>query len=185
MSGIDTCQLRLAANSSPGIGNGYALPPGANIMVCRLSLRLPSGYIFSLSNWNFWWRTRLYETPQTRIFHDPGGTIVEYTNVSYYTSMLTGLETIPEIPEEFNLSQNYPNPFNASTKIKYSVPSNEFVKMVVFDITGKEITTLVNENKTAGIYEITFDASNYPSGVYYYKLTADNFTETRKMILIK
>ena len=185
MSGVDTCQLRLAANNSPGIGNGYALTPGANVMVCRLSLRLPSGYVFNTANWNFWWRTRFYPAPQTKIFHDPGGSASEYTNVSYFTSMLTGIETNPEIPKEFSLYQNYPNPFNSATKIKYSLPSNEFVRITIFDITGKEITTLVNQDKTAGIYEITFDASPYPSGVYYYKLSAGNFYETRKMILVK
>ncbi len=87
-----------------------------------------------------------------------------------------GITTIStEIPEKFSLSQNYPNPFNPSTNIRYDLPKNGFVKLVVFDELGREIETLVNEKQTAGTYEATFNASKYSSGVYFYKLTTDNF----------
>lgn len=89
------------------------------------------------------------------------------------------------IPDKFSLFQNYPNPFNPATSIKYSVQSSQNIKLVVYDILGKEISTLVNEKQSPGIYEVTFDASNYPSGVYFYKLSADNFSEIKKMVLIK
>jgi len=97
-----------------------------------------------------------------------------------------GIRTIStEIPENFSLSQNFPNPFNPSTNIRYDLPKNGFVKLVVFDELGREIETLVNEKQTTGTYEATFNASQYPSGVYFYKLQTENFSETKKMILIK
>jgi hypothetical protein len=89
------------------------------------------------------------------------------------------------VPVTYSLEQNYPNPFNPTTNIKYEIPKNSFVKLIVFDALGREIETLVNEKQSAGIYEATFDASNYPSGVYFYRLTTDGFSETKKMILLK
>jgi photosystem II stability/assembly factor-like uncharacterized protein len=95
-----------------------------------------------------------------------------------------------EIPSAFSLSQNYPNPFNPVTKIKYDIPSKvkserSNVELIVFDVLGREIATLVNEKLSPGTYEAQWDASNYPSGVYFYKLTTQDFSETKKMVLIK
>ncbi len=101
-----------------------------------------------------------------------------------------------EIPEEFSLSQNYPNPFNPVTKIKFSIAAvgerHAFhTTIIVFDILGKEVQTLVNENLSPGTYEVNFNGSNLPSGVYYYQLTISNeqlaviYSETKKMVLIK
>ena len=94
-------------------------------------------------------------------------------------------ETSIAFPSEFLLSQNYPNPFNPSTKIKYSVPQTSQVQIKVFDVLGNEIETLVNEEKPAGTYDITWTAANFPSGVYFYQLKAGEFVQTRKMLLIK
>jgi hypothetical protein len=112
------------------------------------------------------------------------------TSTDFFTISLTGHLTgitgnNSEIPESFNLSQNYPNPFNPSTKISFSLPQASFVKMVVYDITGREVETLVNEDMNAGTFEVDFNASKLTSGVYFYKITADGFTETKKMILTK
>jgi hypothetical protein len=90
-----------------------------------------------------------------------------------------------EIPQRYELYQNYPNPFNPITKLKFQMPKSEFVKLVLFDVTGKEIAALVNEELIPGIYEIDWDASNYPSGVYFYTIVTGNFTQTKKMVLIK
>jgi hypothetical protein len=89
------------------------------------------------------------------------------------------------VPKEFKLEQNYPNPFNPTTNIKFQISKSGFVKMVVYDILGREIATLVNESLSPGTYEVEWDATIYPSGVYYYKLAATNYTETRKMVLIE
>jgi len=86
---------------------------------------------------------------------------------------------------DFVLYQNYPNPFNPTTSIKYSLPEQQFVSLKIFDILGNEVATLVNENKSAGNYEVNFDASNLSSGVYFYHLRASGFTETKKMLLMK
>jgi len=90
-----------------------------------------------------------------------------------------------EIPLCISLSQNYPNPFNPSTNIRYQITNNRFVLIKIYDITGKEITTLVNEKQSPGTYEVKFDADNLPSGVYLYKLNAGDYSETKKMILLK
>lgn len=89
------------------------------------------------------------------------------------------------IPERFALSQNYPNPFNPATKIKYDVPVNSQVMLKVYDVSGKEVANLVNEFKNAGSYELSFNASNLTSGVYFYTIQANDFRETKKMLLIK
>jgi len=88
-------------------------------------------------------------------------------------------------PATFSLKQNYPNPFNPSTKIHYDLPTKSFVKLEVFDALGREIESLVNGFQNAGTYETIFNASQYPSGVYFYRLTTDNFSETKKMLFIK
>ncbi len=90
-----------------------------------------------------------------------------------------------DVPAEFVLSQNFPNPFNPSTRISYFVPKESFVSIRVYDFLGREVTTLVSETKSTGSYELSFDASNLPSGTYFYTLIADNYSETKKMILIK
>jgi hypothetical protein len=89
------------------------------------------------------------------------------------------------IVNEFRLFQNYPNPFNPTTKIIYSVPQSSEVIVKVFDILGNEIVTLVNEEKPIGTYTVDFNASNLPSGIYFYQLQTPNFTQTKKMILLK
>lgn len=89
------------------------------------------------------------------------------------------------IPTNFELFQNYPNPFNPSTVIQYKIPKESFTELKVYDILGREVTTLVNEEKSPGIYEVKFDASNLASGIYFYRINAGSFTEMKKMILLK
>lgn len=92
---------------------------------------------------------------------------------------------INDLPLEFSLLQNYPNPFNPNTVISYQLPGSSIVILKVFDILGNEIETLVNEEKQPGTHEIEFDGKGFPSGIYFYQLKADNFVETKKMILLK
>jgi hypothetical protein len=89
------------------------------------------------------------------------------------------------LPKKFQLSQNYPNPFNPTTTIKFSIPSRDFVSLKVYDLVGREVATLVNEQKEAGTYRVTFDARNLASGMYIYTLRTKNFSTSRKMILMK
>ncbi|MDQ7815536.1 MAG: T9SS type A sorting domain-containing protein [Melioribacteraceae bacterium] len=107
----------------------------------------------------------------------------EETN--FTTNAITNITEIENKPVDYNLFQNYPNPFNPYTKIQFSIPSTQFVAIIVFDLLGREIKTLVNEEKSVGNYELMFDGSNLTSGVYFYRLHANNFSETKKLILIK
>lgn len=94
-------------------------------------------------------------------------------------------QTTSNIPERFELSQNYPNPFNPSTAINFALPKSSLVKLKVYDIVGREVATLVNEELSPGAYEYTFDGSQLTSGVYFYRIEADGFTEIKKMMLVK
>ncbi|MBK7255618.1 MAG: T9SS type A sorting domain-containing protein [Ignavibacteria bacterium] len=89
------------------------------------------------------------------------------------------------VPEKFSLSQNYPNPFNPVTNLEFGISKLGFVSLKVFDVLGKEVVTLVNEKLSPGIYEAEFDGSSLSSGIYFYKLEAGDFIETKRMILIK
>lgn len=110
---------------------------------------------------------------------DPNNWILKTIN-----SVVVGIEDEMQ-PQTFSLEQNYPNPFNPVTKIKFTLASNEYTTLKVYDIIGKEISTLVNNQMEKGHYEINFDASNLPSGVYFYTLNAGGYKETRKMILMR
>lgn len=90
-----------------------------------------------------------------------------------------------DIPTEFALGQNYPNPFNPSTKIKYSVPQKGIVSIVVYDLIGQQVATILNEVKEAGNYEIDFNSSGLSSGIYFYKMTTNNFSHVKKMSILK
>jgi photosystem II stability/assembly factor-like uncharacterized protein len=94
-------------------------------------------------------------------------------------------ETSSEIPMSFKLEQNFPNPFNPITEISYSLPVKAFTTIKVYDLLGQEVISLINENKEAGTYSLQFDGSSLSSGVYFYKIIAGDFTDTKKMVLIK
>jgi len=89
------------------------------------------------------------------------------------------------IPEEYALYQNYPNPFNPSTKIEFAIPNQSQVTIDIFNQLGEQVVTILNSNLSAGYYKIEFNASNYPSGLYFYRILSDNFVETKKMVLMK
>ncbi|MCI0448283.1 MAG: T9SS type A sorting domain-containing protein [Chlorobi bacterium] len=126
------------------------------------------------------------------------GFVFAATNYGVYRrplSELTGIKSVSnQIPNEFSLYQNYPNPFNPVTKIRFELPvgATRRVSLTVYDALGREIASLVNDELNPGTYEVDWDASNYPpgggqvpSGVYFYKLVAGDFTQTKKMILLK
>jgi len=124
-----------------------------------VSLYVHNGYVFA-------------GTPRAEIYRRAIGTI-GITNIG------------TTIPEKFVLHQNYPNPFNPSTNIEFSLPKSGNVKLTIFDALGKEVAVIVNDNLKAGIYKADWHASAFPSGIYFYKLVAKDFVQTKKMILIK
>jgi hypothetical protein len=142
--------------------------------------------------------------PAIRAFHGLHGKIV-FTAFGFETIAVDGIralfaeriidwlsipvgieETDPTMmPASFNLSQNYPNPFNPSTKITYALPNQSSVVIKIYDLTGQEVITLVDEVKEAGTYEINFDALNFSSGVYFYQMRAGDFSSVKKMSILK
>jgi hypothetical protein len=90
-----------------------------------------------------------------------------------------------ELPKVYSLSQNYPNPFNPVTKINFALPKQGFVSLKIYDVLGREVRNLVSEVKSAGTYSVDFNASEFSSGIYFYKLEADGFSDIKRMMLIK
>jgi len=106
----------------------------------------------------------------------------------WYTQLnrLVGIHTTGnQVPSDFGLSQNYPNPFNPTTAIRFQIPSDGNVTLKVYDVLGREVSTVINENLSAGEHEVKFDASNLASGVYLYRIEAGSFSDVKKMLLIK
>ena len=103
------------------------------------------------------------------------------------SEMITGVKDKQNnLPTSFSLQQNYPNPFNPTTTIKYSIPQQSFVSILVYDLLGREVADLVNEEKSAGNYSVQFNSSSrFSSGVYFYRMQAGSFTETKKLIMMK
>ena len=118
-----------------------------------------------------------------------GGTKFQYrlkqidNDGKYSYSSVINIEI--EVLNEYTLNQNYPNPFNPSTVITYSLPASSKVTLTVYDVLGKLITTLVNENQEAGSYSVNFNAAELSNGIYFYKIQSDNFVKTNKMMLLK
>jgi len=111
---------------------------------------------------------------------------VEYGMLIFKNYLVTKVDDENEVtPTQFSLNQNYPNPFNPSTKISYSIPSSGFVTMKIYDILGNEIALLINKEQTAGFYNVEFNATNFPSGIYIYTLQFGNRMTSQKMILLK
>ena len=114
------------------------------------------------------------------------GVIGSNANVDYVSfGAPTNVEHISGLPGDYSLKQNYPNPFNPTTNIEYSIPEASFVQITVYDVIGNEVATLVNEEQAAGIYRVDFNAVNLTSGMYLARITANDFTQTVKMTLLK
>ncbi|MFQ5498711.1 MAG: T9SS type A sorting domain-containing protein [Candidatus Zixiibacteriota bacterium] len=123
-------------------------------------------------------------------FSDPDGLIVyrpQFAPGSVMVRIATAIddESGGSLPTSFDLAQNYPNPFNPSTNIEFSLPEASEVSLKVFNVLGQEVASLIDEYLAAGTYRHQFDASAYPSGIYFYRLTSKSATITRKMILVK
>lgn len=125
-----------------------------------------------------------------QILNPVGGVNVTLGSEMYLDDIELSMDMVSDVEDEFQplafqLNQNYPNPFNPSTKIQYSIPQESTVTLKIYDVLGNEVATVVNEEKSAGNYEIDFNASSLSSGVYLYKIQAGSFVETRKMILLR
>jgi len=110
---------------------------------------------------------------------------IQSVDVTGTTEDLTTLSVTVGAPKSYAMYQNYPNPFNPTTVIVYQLPANSFVTLKVYDRIGREVATLVNEQKNTGQYEVTFDGRKLASGVYIYRIQAGTFTQTKKLVLLK
>lgn len=151
------------------------------------------GMLFSTTNGGLNWFQQLIGTSTFRqqllFVNDTtgwsvggGGVIIKTTNGGAVV-LLTNQNS--QLPDSYNLEQNYPNPFNPVSTIKYDIPKQSLVHIKIFDILGREVTTLTNELKEPGYHEISFDGSKYSSGVYFYRIEAGSFTDVKKMVLLK
>lgn len=170
------------------LNTGYMLAHDWIIYINKLAKTTDGGLNWVIHNLN-------YNTNFSKLFFSSintgwavgdSGVILKSTN----GGVTIGVNQIStEIPQSFSLHQNYPNPFNPAAKIRFEIPvgngRDRSVKLNVFDILGKEVTVLVNEELNPGVYEVDFDGTNLPSGIYYYSLSAGSFTQTKKMVLIK
>ncbi len=132
----------------------------------------------------------------TRVYYDGSEVLANsfgrglsggYEGFTVFQPTITGVVVSPDgtVPSHYALRQNYPNPFNPTTTINYQLPSSSHVTLKVYDVLGRELVTLANENKTAGVYQTTFDGSRFSSGVYFYRIQAGDFTSTKKFTLMK
>jgi photosystem II stability/assembly factor-like uncharacterized protein len=127
-----------------------------------------------------------YNLNRIRVLSDTLAYAVGKGVYKFSRDSITGITMLGNnIPEKYFLSQNFPNPFNPTTNIKFEIKSSSLVKLTIFDALGQTIETLVNEQLHPGTYQLTFDGGNYTSGVYFYRLVADDFVETKKMLLVK
>ena len=123
----------------------------------------------------YFWRVRAHNSGGWGIYSRPRG----------FAVLTVGVFDEPGVPTEYALRQNFPNPFNPTTTIKYQIPKESFVSIKLYDITGQEILSLVNEVQSTGYKHLQFDASELPSGIYMYRMTAGKYSEMRKMVLLK
>ena len=140
-----------------------------------------NNWVQLVSNTNNTLRSVFFPVSNTGYAVGLNGTIRKTT-----TGFVVGIEPVNSlVPDKFSLHQNYPNPFNPVTKIGFDIPLWANVRLSVFDVSGKEVASLLNQYIQPGSYEIGWDGSNYASGIYYYKVITESFTETKKMILVK
>ena len=158
-------------STSPAIDKGYVL--GAPYNTDKRNVSRPTGTGYDIGAFEY--TTQLLSSK----------TMANNNNSPVENDELYKVETSGNVPQQYELGQNYPNPFNPSTTIRYTLPQNSMVTLKVYDILGKEVATLVNEMKSAGSYEINFKALNMASGTYIYRIQADGFTQTKKMVLMK
>ena len=186
---INNCQSQWVQTNGPNGGSVYCLAvSGTNLFAGTwgggvfLSTNNGTNWLNKNQGFNYVQSVYALLIANDYIFAGTGG----YSVWRRLYSEAIGIQNISTvIPSSFSLLQNYPNPFNPSTKIKFEIKDSRFTILKIYDILGKEIETLVNEKLSPGTYEVNWNASQYPSGVYFYRLDANGFSDMKKMILMK
>ncbi len=182
-------ELRLASNLPVNQDDAPVISSAGNgTLVVKMSLRTTAGSFDLNQPLNLTWKGSADGGFYTKISAYVGIFIQDISNYNTH-SIDTNTVSISQIgsvvPVEYKIYQNYPNPFNPSTKIKFDVPQSSKIKLSVFDISGKEMEVLFNDKLSPGSYEFKWDASQYSSGVYFYRIQSNEFIETKRMLLIK
>lgn len=167
--GWEACICDIVVCHPPGVDTAIAdYPPGLSSVDVMI-------YVHSIPGTG-------YLTVRTEKVSNPN----EHINLNFGCSYSPlGIQQISTLVKDFNLEQNYPNPFNPNTKIYFSIPKSGQIFLNVYDMLGREVKTLINEKLSAGEYEIDFNGTNIPSGVYYYSLKSEDYIKVKKMVLIK
>jgi hypothetical protein len=155
-----------ATGSGGGIGGADGVPAGLLVAKCDVAEVI----VYNVS---------LSETDRK--------SVEAYLSTKYGSAFPTGVvgQKTGNLPAQFALEQNFPNPFNPTTVVRYQLPAASNVRLVVFDLLGREVSSLVNEREGPGSYEVKFDGAGLSSGVYFYRLTADNLVQTRKLMMLR
>jgi len=168
--------------SFPNINTGYVLSYG--FWGYEIAKTTNTGVNWVIHSFNTYVYLRAIYFPSVNTGWAVGGSGVILKTTS--GGVTIGIQPIStEIPNDYSLSQNYPNPFNPQTNIRFEIPDAAYVILKIYNSLGEEVTTLANEELRAGVYEVQFDASYLPSGMYYYRITARSYTQTKKMVLVK
>jgi hypothetical protein len=173
----DTVLFSWNRTSQNDMGYQFELALDSSFAVSQVDTSIADTMIVirNLGNQTYWWRVRARNAAGWG----------SYSEARRFTITLTGVGDDLLAPRAFKLDQNYPNPFNPTTMIRYDIPKASFVTLVVFNILGQEMASLVSGRKEAGSYEVQFDASNLTSGVYFYQMKAGSYTETRRLMLVR
>jgi photosystem II stability/assembly factor-like uncharacterized protein len=182
-SGINWNQITV-----PGSGSYYSLAGSGT----RDFWTASDGYVYHTTDFGSNWSSELifFGNIFAMDFVTIGSNAIGYvagTNgtIARYEGAITSISKQPSISNKYSLEQNYPNPFNPTTKIKFTIPNAQFVTVKIFDVLGKFVMSICNEEKPSGTYELNFDGIGLSSGIYFYQLQAGNFIETKKFTLIK
>ncbi len=161
------------------------IPGGASYEALRIRDEITISGLTSVS-YNFVAKNGAEVSVHAVDSNPPNSGAINADGTSYSGAMTTtGVEQISGLPNNYSLSQNYPNPFNPTTNIEYSIPEASFVELKVYDVLGNEVASLVNEQQQAGVYRAEFAGSELSSGMYFARITANEFTQVVKMILLK
>jgi len=197
-----------AVNANPNISNanGYqamtttSIVSGTGIGCNILTFNTSGFYAFSPGTYRLatirWTKTpplqnivlkfRVPPTASATVVYD--STVLLALNTGYTVTdpvIVSASNPGTEIPKDYSLYQNYPNPFNPKTNIKFDLPKSSYVTLKVYDVTGQQVDEMLSQTMEAGSYTVTWDASHLSSGVYFYKLTAGDYSETKRMVLLK
>jgi hypothetical protein len=195
-SSLTFCQQMLQLPNGDIAVAGFSSPSGIIILSSTGTyIRTLSGVsgcrgVYQLPNGNFLATNaagihEIDDTTGTLIRTILTGANFQYIDIYDPNLVVSNSNISGTLPKEYRLYENYPNPFNPSTTIKFTIPENGFVTLSVFDVTGREVGTLINSQMNPGTHEISFDASSLASGMYFYKIIVNNFTDVKKMVLIK